>query len=169
MVFAIFALGVVLTIAGAIYVFLWFVSNAQSSGLVPSSLGSWTMGNLVTFILNSIFWELFIVGIPVAIAAFVAWRWWTRLPEAERRFRFSGRKRSTGGGGGSLFFFIVFCIKVYIDGKWNTPIANLTVDYVVGSVVAIIVWGLIIIGIPLAIGLAWWIRREMKSPAQPAC
>ena len=49
-VIAMFALGGILAFAGAVYVFLWFVSNAQSSGMVPSMLGLWTMANLVTFI-----------------------------------------------------------------------------------------------------------------------
>ena len=61
---------------GAIYVFLWFVGEAQVTGLVPEILDQWTMGYLVTFILHSIFWEAIFIGIPllVAFAAFVVRR-----------------------------------------------------------------------------------------------
>jgi hypothetical protein len=162
---AILVLAVALAFIAGVYVFLWFVGNAQSSGMVPGTLGLWTMANLVTFILYAVFWELLLVGVPIAIVAVVGWQWWKRLPEEERgRDYFGARRRSAGGGGVSLLFFIAFCIKVFIDGKWNVPIATFTVDYVVGSMITILVWGLIIFGIPIAIGLIWWISREMKKP-----
>jgi hypothetical protein len=162
---AIFVLAGALALAGAVYVFLWFVGSSQSSGMVPSTLGLWTMANLVTFILYAIFWELLLVGIPIAVAAVAGWQWWKRLPDEERRgYHLGKRSRSTGGGGGvSLLFFIAFCIKVYVDGKWNVAIATFTLDYVVGSVITILVWGLVILGISAAIGLTWWIRHEMKK------
>jgi len=164
-VIAMFALGGILAFAGAVYVFLWFVSNAQSSGMVPSMLGLWTMANLVTFIVYAVLWELLLIGVPIAIAAVIGWRWWKRIPREEwRGYRFSGRKRTSGGGGGSLLFFVAFCIKVFVDGKRNVPIATFTLDYVVGSIITILVLGLIIVGIPVTIGLAWWLSREPKKP-----
>jgi len=155
-----------LAFGGAVYVFLWFVSDAQSSGLVPATLGLWTMANLVNFILYAVFWELLLIGVPIALAAVGGWQWWKRLPDEERRgYYFGGRSRSTGGGGGvSLLFFVAFCIKVFIDGNWNIPISDFPLDYVVNSMVTILVWGLVVLGIPLAIGLTWWIRHEVKKP-----
>jgi hypothetical protein len=155
-----------LALAGSVYVFLWFARNAQSTGLVPTTLGLWTMSNLVNFILNAIFWELFLIGIPVVVGAVAGWMWWRRLPDAERRgYHFFGRRsRATGGSGGvSFFFFIAFCIKVYLDGNWNVPIGTWTLDYVVGSVVLILEWALVIFGIPVAIGAVWWIRHETRK------
>ena len=61
-------------------------------------------------------------------------------------------------------FFVAFCIKVFVDGKWNVPIATFTLDYVVASIITILVLGLIIVGIPATIGLTWWISREPKKP-----
>ncbi len=52
---AVFVVAGILVVVGSVYVFLWFVEDAQSSGLVPSSLGLWSMRNLVDFILHSIF------------------------------------------------------------------------------------------------------------------
>jgi hypothetical protein len=164
---ALFVVAGILAFAGAVYVFLWFVGNAQSTGLVPRTLGLWTMANLVNFILHAIFWELLLIGIPVAVAGVGAWQWWKRLPDTESRGYRPFRKRSgraRGGGGVSLFFFIAFCVKVYLDGNWNTAISTWTLDYVVGSMVLILELALIIIGIPVAIGVTWWMRREMKKP-----
>lgn len=163
----VFASACVLAVIGAVYVFLWFVGNAQSTGMVPASLGLWTMGNLVTFILYGIFWEILLIGVPVVVGAVIGWQWWKRLPDKERRgYHFGRGSRRTGGSGGvPLLFFIAFCIKVYLDGKWSVPIANWTLDYVVGSMITILIWFAVIFGIPAAIAATWWIRRETKKPS----
>src|SRR5574340_873706 len=160
-----FVVGAALAVAWAVYVFWWFTGNAQSTGLVPSLLGLWTTGNLVSFILYSIFWEALLVGVPVAVAAVVAWLWWKRLPGEEKMgLHMRGRSRSAGGSGGaSRFFFIAFCIKVYFDGNWNVPIATFTLNYVVGSMITILEWVAVIFGIPAAIVLAWWLNRGMRE------
>jgi hypothetical protein len=63
----------------------------------------------------------------------------------------------------SALFFVAFCIKVFSDGNWNVPIATWTFDYVVYSMLSILIWGLVIFGIPIAIGVIWWIRHEMEK------
>ena len=164
---AVFVAASISAVAGSVSVFLWFVGNAQSTGLVPKTLGPWTMANLVNFILHAVFWELLLIGIPAVVGAVVGWLWWRRLPDQEMRGyrRFGKRSRNTSGGGGvSFLFFIAFCIKVYLDGNWNTTISTWTLDYVVGSTVLILEWALIIFGIPAAIGVIWWMRHEMKKP-----
>ena len=114
---------------GAVYVFLWFVANAQSTGLVPATLGMWSMGNMISFILHAIFWELVLIGIPVAIGAILGWQWWKRLPEEEKReytLFGKGSRSSRAGGAVSPLLFIAFAIKVYIDGNWNMAISTWT-------------------------------------------
>ena len=167
-VVALFAVGAILVLIGAIYFFLWFVSDAQSTGLVPASLALWTMGHLVTFLLNLIFWEILLIGIPVIIGAIAGWMWWKKLPIEERKeYRFFGKrtKAASGGNGFSLLLFIVFCIKISLDGKWNVPISTWTFDYLVNSMIVALVSILIIFGIPAAIGIIWWINHEMKKKA----
>ena len=164
-VFAIFVFAIILAAASAVYVFWWFTGYAQTTGLVPSTLGSWSMANLIFFILNLLFWELVLIGIPAAIGAVIGWQWWKRLPEEEKvphLFGRSSRSRNASGAVSTLLF-IAFAIKVYIDGNWNETISNYTLNYVVSSVITILAWTAIIIGIPLALVAIWWLRREIHG------
>jgi hypothetical protein len=140
----------ILAFTGAVYVFLWFVTNAQSTG----------------FILHGAFWELVLIGIPVAIGAILGWQWWKRLPEEEKEQHnlFGKRSRSSRAGGAiSPLLFIAFAIKVYVDGNWNVAISTWTLDYVVGSMITILVWTIAIFAIPAIIGIIWWISHEINK------
>jgi len=162
--FAAFVAAAILAFVGAVYVFVWFTGNAQSTGLVPATLGMWAMGNIVAFILHALFWELVLIGIPVAIGAVAAWQWWRRLPETEKSNLSWKRSRSSRAGGAiSPLLFIAFALKVYVDGNWNVAISTYTLDYVVGSMVTILLWIVAIFAIPATIGLIWWIRHEINK------
>jgi hypothetical protein len=157
-IFAIFVAAGILAFIAAVYVFLWFVANAQSTGLVPATLGMWTMGNLISFILHAIFWELLLIGLPVAIIGIAGWQWWKRLPEEEKsNLSWRGSRSSRAGGAISPLLFIAFAIKVYIDGNWNIAISTWRLDYVVGSMVTILIWIVAIAAIPVTIGLILWL------------
>jgi hypothetical protein len=159
-IFVVFAVAVVLAVVGAVYVFVWFAGNAQSIGLVPSTLSLWSMNNLVMFILHAVFWELVLIGIPVAVGAIIGWQLWKRIPEEERKALSTKSPRSrTAEGAVSPLLFVAFAIKVYVDGFWNAPLAGFSLDYVVGSMVTILIWIAIIFAIPAAVGLIWWISR----------
>ncbi len=165
----VFIIAAIVAVAGAILVLLWFVGNAQASGLVPSLLGAWTMNHLVTFILNLIFWELVIIGIPALVfVLIIIFLWWKRLPSEERadyrRGQLFGKRsrRSDGSEAVSFFVFIGFIIKVYADGNWNTAFATWTFNYFVYSLVWVFVWIAVIAGIPLLIGGIWWLQRAMR-------
>jgi len=162
-----FVVGAILASIGAILVYLWFVGHAQLTGLVPATLDLWTMGHLVSFLLHLILWEVLFIGIPAILAAVAGWLWWKRLPDEEKKeYHFFGtRSRATGGGGGSisLLLLIAFCIKVFTDGNWNVAFATWTFDYLVYSLLSALIWILIIFGIPIALGIIWWINHEMKK------
>jgi hypothetical protein len=152
-VFAIFIIAAILAVAGAAYVF----------GLVPSTLNLWSMNNLVLFILHAIFWELVLIGIPAAIVGIIGWMWWRRIHIAEKsQYNLSTKpsRSSRAGGAISPLLFIAFAIKVYIDGNWNQAIGSYTLDYVVGSMVTILIWIAAIFAIPAIIGLIWWLSRR---------
>ena len=64
----------------------------NQQGLVPATLGLWSMANIISFILNAIFWELVLIGIPVVIGAILGWQWWKRLPDEEKKeYHFFGK------------------------------------------------------------------------------
>jgi hypothetical protein len=119
-IFALFIVAIVLAVVGAIVVFLWFTGNAQTTGLVPSTLGSWTPNNVLTFVLYTILYEFLYIGIPAIIAAIIGYLWWRSLPiEEKKEYKLFGkRSRSSGGGTAvSVFFWIAFAIKIYLDGN----------------------------------------------------
>ena len=155
---------------GAIYVFIWFVGNAQATNLVPSTLGLWSMGYFVTFLIRLIIWEVLFIGIPLIIAiVLIYYLWWKKIPDKEREeynkaHLFGKRSRRTDGEGAiSFFIFIVFCIKVYLDGNWGLAFGQWKFDYLVWSWLWALFWIVIIVGIPILIGGSWWLRHEMKK------
>jgi len=161
-----FVVGAILASTGAVLVFLWFLGDAQLTGLVPTTLDLWTMEYFVTFLLHVIFWEVLFIGVPVILAAVAGWLWWKKLPDEEKKeYHFFGtRSRATSGGGAiELLVFIAFCIKVFTDGNWNVAFATWTFDYLVYSYLSASFWVLIIFGIPIVLGVIWWIRHEMKK------
>jgi magnesium-transporting ATPase (P-type) len=122
------------------------------------------MGNLVMFILNAVFWELLLVGIPAVVGAVIGWQWWRRLPEEEKSHYHLGKgsKSRNAGGAISPLLFIAFALKVYFDGNWNTAISTMTLNYVVGSIITILIWAAAIFALPATVAFAWWIRREIS-------
>ena len=94
------------------------------------------------------------------------WVWWKQIPDAERKeYEFFKRSRKENSGEGiSFLFFVAFVIKVYIDGNWDVAIGSWTLDYVVDSMITILVWGAIIFGIPaFIIGLIWLSRQSRNE------
>jgi hypothetical protein len=169
-VFAVFIAAAIVAVAGAVYVFVWFTGIAQTSGIVPSTLNLWSMNNVVLFILHAIFWELLFIGIPTAIGGIIGWLWWRRLPEEEKqRYHLSGKSSKGRGAGGAVspLLFIALAIKVYVDGNWNVTIASFTLDYVVGSMVTILLWTVAIFAIPATIALVWWIAVAEPNSLTP--
>ncbi len=161
----VFVVAVILAVAGAVYVFWWFTEYAQTINLVPSALSLWTMNNIVIFILHLIFWELVLIGIPVAVGAIIGWQWWKRLPAEEKKEHMFGQHSRSRNAEGAIspLLFIAFAIKVYVDGNWNSAISTWTLDYVAGSMITILIWIAAIFAIPAIVGVVWWIYHKTNT------
>lgn len=158
-------IGAIAAIAlAALLVFLWVVADLQATDVVPSGLGEWTVGYVVTFIMVLIAWELILVAswvIPVVVAVYFLW--YKKLPEEERK-EYEGRprrRRSAGENSGISFFIgLVWLAIVWIDGKWNLAFQDWTFnDWVYSWIVAGLVV-LLIGGIPVLIYVIWAVRRS---------
>ena len=158
---------------GALLIFLAFKDWAIFNSIVPADLGQWTLGYTFTFILNLILWEFLSIGLPViAAAAVIFLQWWNKLPDDEKEEYTKERKKTTprsgitAGTGGSIVWgltLIVWLIMVYADGKWDLPFQSWQTDYLIMSSLTAFLWVLLIAGIPVAIFVIWWIRRELKT------
>jgi hypothetical protein len=166
---AVWAAGAALAAAWAVVVFLWFAGQAQTTGLVPSALSLWTMGYVITFLLNLLFWELVLVGIPVAVAAIILYVSYKGMVPAQEReeYRqaglFKGSRRRDFGDGFTFIVNLGFVLKVYLDGNWNSPFSTWTFDYLVYSYVAVLLVVAAVFLIPALVGGTWWLHREIKD------
>ncbi len=155
--------GIAAGAAAALAVFLWVVANTQANGLVPSRLGDWSVGSIVTFLLNLILWELLLVAswvIPIAAAAFLLW--YKRLPAEERRgMEGTPRRGRAAGGGGGISFFValVWLLIVWGDGRWNLALRDWTFNELVDSWIAAALVVLLVAGVPALIYLVWVLRK----------
>jgi hypothetical protein len=156
--------GVAATALAALSVFLWVVANVQASGLVPSVLGQWTVGHVLTFILNVILWELLLVAswvLPLAVIVF--FRWFKNLPDEEwRGYRGARQRRRAAGGGGGISFFtgLVWFVIVWAEAKWTLALKDWTFNDLVYSWIAAGLVVFLVIGIPATIYVVWSLRKK---------
>ena len=147
----------------AFLVFLWVVNEAAL--IMPVSLGDWTIGYLITFILHIIFWELLLVatwGIP--LAAVLYWQF-SKLPDADLWKPKGGRRE--GGDAFGFLIGIAWLIMIYIDGRWDQTFQVWTFTEWIYSWLTALGWVLMIFAIPAVIILILWlVNREMKKDAE---
>ena len=151
----------------ALFVFLWVVET----GTFPASLGDWTVGLIVSFILQVIFWELLLVVtwvIPIAAAFY--W-WFNKQPDAD--LWKPGRGRRESGDAFGFLIGVAWLIMLWIDGRWNQTLQTWTFTEWIYSWLTVLGWVLMIFGIPaVIIFVLWVINREMNkettSPTETA-
>lgn len=155
----------------ALFVFLWVVADAQATGLVPASIGLWTVGYVITFILHVILWEFVFVGTwGIPIAALIYLLWWKKIPDEERK-EYVGepkekrRGMAAGRGGGFISFIvtITWLIMIWINGRWNLAFQAWTFNDFVYSWLHAAAWDLLILGVPAAILIIGYIAYEVRK------
>ena len=146
-------------VIAAILVFLWVVSDAQSTGLVPAVLGQWTVGIAVTFILSMIFWELLFVGSwAIPIALIIYFQWYKKLPEKEQA-ECKGKHKSSGDSF-SFFAGLIWLAIVWFYGLWDLAFQAWTFNDWVYSWLAAYLLLFLIIGIPGTIYVIYSLRKK---------
>jgi hypothetical protein len=170
---SIVAAGLACAFIGAIAVFLWRTVGPEALTRYPATLGLWTVGNIVALVLDVLSWGLLLILLPVIAAVIVIYLlWWKKLPTEEQQAiipsndKGQRKKPMRGKGGGGFFNLLItitWLIVINSDGNWNTAFGAWTFTYLVMSVITAFLWDLLILGIPAAIVLIWWIRRELKN------
>ena len=149
-------------IVAALYVLTWFVAIAQSTGFVPATLGAWSVGTVINFIIHLIFWEvLLVLSWVIVLVAIVFYRWWKTLDESEKQSKPKGGKRE-GGDAFGFFIGIMWLIVVWLDGRWSLPFNSWAFNDWVYSFLAALGWTLIIFGIPMVLYFIYWIRQDTE-------
>ena len=164
--FTIMAAGVIAAaIVGAVFVFLGVVDWALATGLVPDTLGAWTVGYSVTFCLNVLLYEFLIIGLPVIAGVAIGYLWYRKLPEKAEYESDPKKKSHSGDGGGAISFIvtIVWLIVVYTNNMWNTAFNLWNFEYLITSIFWAVGLVLLIGGIPIAIGGIWWLTTQLKE------
>ncbi len=153
-------------VIGAAIVLVWFVAIAQTTALVPATLGLWSIGHVILFILHLVFWEIVLVGSWVLVIVLVIiFQWYMKLPEKDREgWPKRGRREESDAFG--FLVGITWLIVVWVDGRWNLAFESWTFNDWVYSFLAAFAWDLLIFGVPIALGFLWWIRKEMEKEPQ---
>jgi hypothetical protein len=145
----------------ALYVLTWFIATAQATGFVPALLGQWTVGYVIDFILHLIFWELLLVGSwLIVVVGVIGYRWYKTFTDEEKEAKPKRGKRE-GGDAFSFLVGITWLIVVWVDGRWNLPLASWTINDWIYSCLAAVGWDLLIFGIPLVLYFIYWTRTEL--------
>jgi hypothetical protein len=157
----VFAALAIAAVAEAVLVLLWVVADMQSLGLIPATLGLWSVGNIITFILHLLFWEIVLVGLWVLVAAAVVYlKWYSNLPE-EDKFPKRERGRREQGGAFGFVVGITWLIIIWFTGRWDLTFNVWTVNDWVFTWLWAMFWDLLIIGIPVLLYFIYWIRKEL--------
>jgi hypothetical protein len=156
----VFAVLIVAALAEALLVFLWVLADLQTLGLIQTTLGLLSVGQIITLILHLLFWEIILVGIWIIVAAALVYtKWYNNLPE-EDKFPKRERGRRDEGDAFGFLIGITWLIIIWFTNRWDVTFNAWTVnDWVFTWLLAVLI-DLLIIGIPVLLYFIYWIRKE---------
>lgn len=169
MIFGIILVGAII---GFILTLDWYIKVSAIGGFGSWTFNEFSLGEAILWCLFFVLWLLLFVGLPtLAIGGFfAAITWFVVLPpDVKDAIRaqpkgVAGTKRTGGSGGFNFLLFVGVCLKVWLDGNWFTKFAFLPIGYFIYTWLLVLVWALIIFGIPAAIiGLIWFAMKCEKT------
>ncbi len=168
--------GIACAFVGTIFLFLWRTTGPEALARYPMTLDLWTVGYLVSLVLDLLLWFILLILVPVIAAAILLYfLWWNKFPQEEKQEyisrskngfphkRFSRRRGRRGGGFLNILFCITWLIIIASEGNWDKAFRLWTFTYLVYSILAAFLWDLLILGAPATIALILWLRREMQK------
>jgi len=151
-------------IAEAIFVFIWITGSTQASGIMPNTIGQCTINYFFIFTINMVLWELAFLGIWLIPAGLVIYyAWYKKLPEKERREYKGGRGHKKDSGALSLLVFLVWLAIVWLDGKWNTPFQDWTLNSWVYTWLTAFLWVLLAVCIFGIVYIGWILSEKNRK------
>lgn len=169
----IFGLIIIGAIVGCILTVNWYIDTQSIGGNGSWTFDRFSMKTALLWMIYLVIWILLLVGLPtLAVGGFiVAINWFALFPtdlkediklrwkkDEEKRKRLG--KKTDSGGAFSFLMFIGVCIYVYVDGNWSTEFGSLNLRYFVNAYITVLIWGLIIFGIPAVIfGITWFVKK----------
>ena len=165
----IFGVLIIGAIIGFILTLDWYVDTSAIGGNGSWTFDQFSMGTAVLWVIFLFLWIVLRVVLPTLAVAgiIIAIIWFAVLPpelKEEIKLRFKEErhhgKKSGGGGACGFLIFIGICIYIYIDGNWLTEFGSLSIRYFIDAWITVVIWGLIIFGIPAVIvGIIWFVRK----------
>lgn len=163
--------GIVGVITGAILTLAFMINNSDIGGYGTWTIGDFSFGHIILFLLWLVLWEILFVGIPAAVFFGIFFGlWWYRLPAEEkalmeRKDKEKGFKENSNAVSGVFGFivFIVFIILISIDGNLFTRFNAIQYTYWIAKLFLALFWILIFVGIPCLIGGIVYLRKKFKE------
>jgi hypothetical protein len=165
-------IGIVGAVVGAILTLSFVIVNSDIGGYGTWTIGDFSFGTVIIFLLWLALWELLFVGLPAAAYFGLTFGlWWYRLPDEEKelikqkRGKEEGMKQKSNAAGGVFGFivFIVFLILISIDGNLFTRFNSIPYTYWIITFFWAIFWICIVVGIPGLIGGLVYLRKKLKT------
>ncbi len=165
-------IGIVGVVVGAILTLYFVIVKSDIGGYGNWTIGDFSFGTVIIFLLWLALWELLFVGIPAAVYfGLTVGLWWYRLPQEEKellkqkRGKEEGIRQKSNAAGGVFGFivFIVFLILISIDGNLFTRFNSIAYTYWIIKLLWAVFWILIVVGIPgLIVGIVY-LRKKLKT------
>ena len=158
-------------VIGVLLVLIFQITTSWVGGYGTWTIGQFSIGTCLLFLIQLILWELLLVFLPGGVAFGIGWYyWWKKLltpdereqveKQQEKQKQRKWHKRGGSAGGGFSFIIgIVFLIMLYVQKNLLIPFNTLDFTVLVYTYLWAAFWVVIVLVIPLVvIGLIWYLK-----------